>query len=256
MKKFVLALLLMLFMSSNAYAFTKVNSGIVQKVLPKVPISSVYKTPIRGLYAAVLFNGQILYVNPVDKTVLLGQMFTIDGKNLTTELMVYMEKSNVKGLLKHINLKMAIKIGNGPNKIIEFINPDCPFCRLSEKFLSGKNVSSKVTRYIFLLPQLDIHPHSLVMTEFIYNHKNKEKWVNKIMIGDMKNVRYNKLKFVSASALKHVHYNQRMAKKYNINAVPFLIINGHVILGFNQAKISNLLGLKTNIVNINKLSGN
>lgn len=256
MKKILMALLILVLFSGKAFAFTKVSSSIVKNILPKVPVSSVYKTPIPGLYAAILFNGQILYVNPSNKIVLLGQMFTIKGKNLTSELISYKEQASVKGMLTHLNLKMAIKVGNGPNKVIEFMNPDCPFCRLTEKFLENKNISNKMTRYIFLMPQLGIHPHSLVMTEFIYNHKNKIKWISRIMTGDMQKIRYNKLKFISKNTLRHIKYNKKIVEKYNINAVPFLIINGHVVLGFNQAKISKLLGLKTKTININKLNGN
>jgi thiol:disulfide interchange protein DsbC len=181
-------------------------------------------------------------------------MFNSKGKNLTYLQTVALQKKQVGGLLKTINLKKAIKVGDGPVKVIEFINPDCPFCRLSMKLFEKPEIAKKVTRYIFLLPQPSIHPHSTVMTEFVLNHKNKAKWLAKVMIGSLAKIRYNKVK-ASKESLDLTNYYTSIAHRYGIYGVPYFIIGGKVVLGLNYAAIYKDLGLKYGI-NLNKIPSN
>ena len=55
--------------------------------------------------------------------------------------------------LKDVPLDKAVKIGNGRNKVIEFTDPDCPYCRKAAEFFKGRD---DVTLYIFFFP-LPIH---------------------------------------------------------------------------------------------------
>ena len=51
---------------------------------------------------------------------------------------------------------MALKIGNGPKQIVEFTDPECPYCQAYHKYIKDKE--AQVTRYIFFFPLRNLHP--------------------------------------------------------------------------------------------------
>jgi hypothetical protein len=122
------------------------------------------------------------------------------------------------------------------------------------KLFAKPKLAKKMTRYIFLIPQPSIHPHSFAMTEFILSHKNKEKWLNKVMAGSLSKVRYNKVK-TSKKALSLINYDMNIAKRFGIYGVPYFVIGRSVVLGLNIQMIYKDLGLKKSI-NVNKIQGN
>ncbi len=253
MKKIaILSLILSLMFTSSAFAGNLILQ--VQSVIPHTKIKTVTPSPVPGLYTVVLYNNQILYVAPKQGIILFGSMYTKTGKDLTYIKTIGLQEKQAKTLLKTINLKKAIKIGNGPVKVVEFLDPDCPFCRLSMKLFAKPELAKKMTRYIFLIPQPSIHPHSFAMAEFILNHKNKAKWLGKVMIGSLSKVRYSKVK-ASREALSLVDYDMNIAKRFGIYGVPYFVIGNHVVLGLNDALIYKNLGIKKTI-NINKIRGN
>ena len=62
-----------------------------------------------------------------------------------------------------LDLTKAVKIGNGKTMVIEFTDPDCPFCRKAEAYLQKR---TDLTRYIFFIP-LKSHPASKGKVQYI-----------------------------------------------------------------------------------------
>lgn len=254
MKKIaILSMILTLMFVSRAFAAGNIFLK-VQSVIPHTKIKTVETSPVPGIYTAVLYNNQIIYVAPKEGIILFGSMYTKTGKDLTYLQMTNLQEKQSQKLLKTINLKKAIKIGRGPVKVIEFLDPDCPFCRLSMKLFAKPELAKRMTRYIFLIPQPTIHPHSFAMAEFILNHKNKAKWLNKVMTGSLAKVRYDKIK-ASKEALNLINYDMNTAKRFGIYGVPYFVIGRSVVLGLNVQTIYKDLGLKKSI-NVNKIQGN
>ena len=254
----VLALTAVLFPCGSVFAKQAVNP-VVQSIVPKIKMSGTFHTPIKGLYGAVLLNGQILYVFPKEKIILLGQMWTAKGKNLTQEAQLEMQQGRAKEIDTGVNLKKALKIGDGPVKVIEFANIDCPFCRAAEKFFSEPEIAKKVTRYVFLIPQPSIHPHSTAMTLYYFTKAGDKpisqvSLLNKIMVGHIYQTKFGniapKIK-VSKEAVERLSYDTGLANKYSIFGVPFFIVNGKVVDGINISLILQDLGIKG--VNVAKL---
>ncbi|RZV39912.1 MAG: hypothetical protein EVJ48_03035 [Candidatus Acidulodesulfobacterium acidiphilum] len=255
----ILALTAVLFSTGSVFAGQAVNPA-VQSILPKIKMSGTFHTPVKGLYGAVISNGQIIYVFPKDKIILLGQMWTAAGKNLTQEARLKMQQSKAEDIEKGVDLKKAIKVGDGPVKVIEFANIDCPFCRVAEKFFSRPEIAKKVTRYIFLIPQPSIHPHSTAMTLYYFTKADgrplsyRLSLLNKIMVGHIYQTKFGniapKIK-VSKKAVERLSYNTGLANEYSIFGVPFFIINGKVVDGINIGLILQDLGVKG--VNVAKL---
>lgn len=255
---FVLALFLTIGIFGGGWLVPRAQAGevaSVQAVIPHTVIQRVVKTPVNGLFGAILASGQVIYVYPKTGIIVFGSLYTNKGVNLTQKTIAEVQDEAVKGILSSINYKYAVKIGDGPVKVIEFANLDCPFCRMAEKlFETDAALRKKVTRYVFFIPQPSIHPHSMAMTRYFFSQpKDKRiKLVHEIMVG---------LKFkgdvppkftATKNALRRINYNMSFAYHHHIYGVPFFIIGGKAVNGINVKSILNLTGIKA--VNIGKLN--
>ncbi|MHB1696625.1 MAG: disulfide isomerase DsbC N-terminal domain-containing protein [bacterium] len=264
MRKLILSfaiIAVMAFTAANVYA---VSFQTIQSILPKTKITKVINTPIAGLYGALMPNGQIVYVYPSKKLLVFGQIWTNTGKNLTDASMTKMQSSKAALITKAVNLSDAVKIGHGPVKVIEFANIDCPYCKAFEKLTTeSKSLRDKMTRYLFLIPQPSIHPHSTEMTLYYFtktqhlNDKEKVALLNKIMVKHIYLTKSGNIppKFKqSGYAMRKLEYDTALAQKFSIYGVPYFIIKNQAVLGLNIGKIYKLLGIKT--VNIKKIQSN
>ena len=101
----------------------------------------------------------IIYFHPEKDLLMFGEIWTKDGKNMTAE-----KKGQARfARLKDLPLDKAVKIGNGRNKVIEFTDPDCPYCRKASAFLKGRK---DVTRYVFFFP-LPIHKEAEAHARYV-----------------------------------------------------------------------------------------
>ena len=260
-KLFILTLMAVFSLTVNVYAM---SLNTIQAILPHTKISKVLNTPIQGLYGALMPNGQIVYVYPSKKLLVFGQIWTNTGKNLTNASMAGLQASKAEKIAKYVDLAKAIKIGHGPVKVIEVMNIDCPYCRAFERLTAeSKTLRDKMTRYVFLIPQPSIHPHSTEMTLYYLTRsqgltdKAKIALLNKIMVNQAYLTKSGNIapKFKqSAYAMKRLEYNTALAQKFSIFGVPYFIIKNQAVLGLNIGQIYKLLGIKT--VNVKKIQSN
>jgi thiol:disulfide interchange protein DsbC len=221
-------------------------------------------TPIKGLYGALMPNGQIVYVYPSKKLLVFGQIWTNTGKNLTNQSLSGIQASKAEKISKYVDLSKAIRIGHGPVKVIEFANIDCPFCRAFERLTTeSKTLRDHMTRYVFLIPQPSIHPHSIEMELYYFtkiqhmNNKQRIAFLNKIMVKQVYLTKSGNIppKFKQSSyAMRKLQYDTALAQKFSIFGVPYFIIKNQAVLGLNIGKIYKLLGIKT--VNVKKIQSN
>ena len=120
-----------------------------------------------------------------------------------------------------------------------------------------------MTRYLFLIPQPSIHPHSTEMELYYFtkaqhlSNKGKIALLNKIMVKQIYLTKSGNIppKFKqSGYAMKTLRYNTALAQKFSIFGVPYFVIKNKAVLGLNVGKIYGLLGIKT--VNVKKIQSN
>lgn len=137
-----------------------------------------------------------------------------------------------------LDLGKSITIGNGPKTVIEFTDPDCPFCRKASKYFEER---SDVTRHVFFFP-LPRHVKAKEKTQFVLSQSDKANAYRAIMSGRMDNVQ--KLEGITAKGVKQQEEQLEIAKKHKVDSTPTFMINGRVIVGFDQKKIEEALGPK------------
>lgn len=86
----------------------------------------------------------------------------------------------VKEQVKEIPLKKAVIVGSGNNRLITFINPDCPHCR--QEWRELRPHLHKLRIYVFLLP-FKKFPESYPKAFYIACSKNRLKALDEVLSG-------------------------------------------------------------------------
>jgi len=136
-----------------------------------------------------------------------------------------------------LDLSKALVIGTGPKTVIEFTDPDCPFCRKAAAYFATRK---DVTKYVFFIP-LAKHPEAKRKAQYILSHANRAKAYYEVMSGTLDNADTRKLP-VTAQGAKLQEQQQEIAKKASIDATPTFMLFGRIIEGFDLVKIEELLG--------------
>jgi thiol:disulfide interchange protein DsbC len=204
-----------------------------KKLFPNIPVESIMPTEIKGVYEIVSQN-QIGYFAPEPGYLILGEIIDRNGVNIT----VKRRNENIASKSKDLPLDKALKIGSGKNIILEFTDPDCPYCRKASSFLGQK---TDVTRYVFFLP-LPMHKDAENKIKYIFCSNDKAKAYEEAMQGKLDNQKYEICKKPEIDDLVRIHKDA--SKKMGINSTPFFIVNGKSISGANTPEIDKALQQK------------
>jgi thiol:disulfide interchange protein DsbC len=136
-----------------------------------------------------------------------------------------------------LDFSKAIQIGSGAKTVVEFTDPDCPFCRKASKYFEGR---PDVTRYVFFKP-LARHPRAKEKARFILSMTDKSKAYHDVMSGKMDSA---PPLISSPEGVRLQEEQSDIAKKAKVDSTPTFIINGRIIEGFDLKKIEEMLGAK------------
>lgn len=219
-------------MGSTAQAASKKGDPreALRKLYPTLKFTSVTKTDIDGLYE-VMNEGRIAYFHPKTGYLILGNIVTSQGRNLTQERI----GSEMYKFITPQDLKKAIKIGSGKNVVIEITDPDCPYCRKMHAFWSSR---SDVTRYIFFNP-LDMHPDAVKKSTFILASADTEKALFEVYSGQLDGNRQRlDKKYDDKGRLQE---QKSVVEKLKVDSTPVYWVNGTFVPGANRPLIEKLL---------------
>ncbi|TYO96796.1 thiol:disulfide interchange protein DsbC [Geothermobacter ehrlichii] len=146
------------------------------KTLPKTGIDSFKPSPISGLYQ-VGAGPQVFYFSP-EGYLFFGEIWTADGKNLTAQAREEIIRDN----FARLPLEKALTIGSGPVQVVEFTDPDCPFCRQLDQVLAGRK---DITRHVFFFPLESIHPSARDKARFILCSADRERAMREVYTGGL-----------------------------------------------------------------------
>jgi len=137
-----------------------------------------------------------------------------------------------------VDFSKAITIGSGPKIVVEFTDPDCPFCRKASTYFEGR---PDVTRYVFFYPLTRHHPKAKEKAQFVLSMPDKAKAYHDIMSGKMDAVQ---LPAATPEGVRLQEQQLEIAKKSKVVSTPTFMINGRIIEGFDIKKIEAILGVK------------
>ncbi len=186
-------------------------------------------TEINGIYEVVLDNNEIVYFVPNSGHMFFGELWSAKGRNLTRDS----KSRRLSAKQGMFPLDLALKIGNGPNQVIEVTDPDCPFCRKSSEFFAARE---DITRYVFLFPLDKLHPQADAKARYILSSNDREAAYEDVFSGMYDN---QPLPPFKDNGLLNQH--RRIAAQVGINGTPQFWINGQHVSGFNPKQFETLL---------------
>jgi thiol:disulfide interchange protein DsbC len=196
---------------------------------PNIPLKQLSATPIEGIYEIIAQNDEILYFAPGSGHIFVGEIWNTSGQNLTRES----KNRLMTAKLALLPLDIALKIGNGPNQVVEVSDPDCPFCRDGSAFFSGR---ADVTRYIFLFPLDKIHPQAEAKARYILSAEDPEAAYEEVFSGA-----YDKQPLPEFKDNGRLDSHREIAQKIGINSTPRYWINGSFVSGSNFKEFEKML---------------
>ena len=209
---------------------------------PNLTVESFRPAPIPGLYEVVA-GDQIFYWAD-NGYMVFGEIWSKEGKSLTAARREELSSIAVKNL----PLDKALVIGNGKHQIIEFTDPDCPYCRKVDSFLADRG---DVTRHIFFFP-LNNHPQAAMKAKLIVCSLDKEATYRAVFSGQ-----YDSIPIPSFTASCDgegiLNEHLALATKLGVRGTPSLWIDGVQVSGADIPRMEGLL--KDNHANLPTIKG-
>jgi thiol:disulfide interchange protein DsbC len=137
--------------------------------------------------------------------------------------------------IKDLPLEKAMKIGSGPKTVIEFTDPDCPYCRNVDKFLGGR---TDITRYIYFFPLRQIHPDAEKKSRYILSQADKAKAFSDVISGSLDGKSVPVKDGDYEAQLKEM---ELVGSSIGVRGTPDMWINGVHVSGADLKKIEALL---------------
>jgi thiol:disulfide interchange protein DsbC len=193
-----------------------------------VKFDTLSPTEIPGLYEVV--SGQnIFYYYPEKDLILTGEIIGKDLKSRTAER----RGALAAQLVKTLPLDKAVKIGDGKKVVIEFTDPDCPYCRKAFEYFAKR---SDVTQYVFFAALA--HPAAITKIQYILGADNKAQAFDAMMLGqEIPATAKPVTPAIKALAQEHLD----LARKVGIQGTPTFFIKGEQVVGADTAKMDQLL---------------
>lgn len=194
--------------------------------------------PVKGPIYQAVAGGRILYYAPASEHILFATVYDKNGVNVTA---LAQEASTAKRL-QTIDPAQALVIGpaDAPS-VIEFTDPDCPYCRALDKFWVAKAAEGKpVRRLIYFVS--GIHPDAAAKAEHILCSADKAAAFRAIYTGATPQA----LEKCAAGAAQ-VKAHAQTVRELGIGGTPTLIADGKLISGFQQAELETFLGGKKEV---------
>jgi thiol:disulfide interchange protein DsbC len=200
----------------------------LRAAFPQVPFDTITPSEIPGLYEVV--SGQnIFYYYPEKELILTGEIIGKDLKSRTAEHRGALAAKVVKSL----PLDKAVKVGDGKKIVIEFTDPDCPYCRKAFEYFSKR---SDVTQYVYFAALA--HPAAITKIQYILGADNKAQAFDAMMLGQEIPA---SAKPVSEAIKELAQEHLALAKKVGIQGTPTFYINGEQVVGADIKKMDELL---------------
>ena len=225
----IFVLFLLLILPACVAAKNYSPEEIFKKNFPDRSFESITPTPIAGVYEVYTGN-QLFYYAPKANVLIYGNIVSREGISLTRES--YLKKMAPK--MAKLPLGSALKIGNGKNIIVEFLDPDCFHCRESYKFFSHRK---DVTIYVFFYPLSQLSEKKI---RHILCSANKLKTYEEVMTGKFdNNAQLNACTDPKAEEIIKTH--KKLAAQIGIRSTPFFYFKGQAIDGFEAPVFEQLL---------------
>ncbi|WIW89562.1 DsbC family protein [Sphingobium sp. V4] len=188
--------------------------------------------PVKGPIYQAIAGGKIIYYAPESEHILFAAVYDKNGVNVTA----LAQDASTRRKLGAVDPAKALVIGPpGAPTVIEFTDPDCPYCRALEKFWAVKEAEGKpVRRLVYFVS--GIHPEAAGKAEHILCSPDKAAEFKAIYAGATPKELHKCL-----PGRSKVEADAEIVRQIGISGTPTLIVDGRVISGFQQGELEEFL---------------
>ena len=189
-------------------------------------------SPIQGPIYQANAGGRMVYYAPQSEHILFAAAYDRNGVNVTA----LAQDAAARKRLAGIDLGEALAIGPGDApSVIEFTDPDCPYCRALDRYWATKAAAGRpVRRHIFFVS--GIHPQAAAKAEHILCAVDKEAAFKAIYTGAAP----EKLGQCDIGHSRLTAHSKAVSQ-IGVSGTPTLILGGKIISGFQQGEIEAFL---------------
>lgn len=180
--------------------------------------------PLAGLYE-VNMGGRIVYYHPEAEVLIFGEIFSKDGRSLTAESLA----ATAADIYAQLPLEKALVVGPEDGiPIVEFTDPDCPYCQQYHEFV----VEQPVKRLIFF--ETRIHPAAKAKTiHILCAAEPSAAFLD--MYGGNEPAQYDDCEVGRAMVDEHL----QISRNAGVDATPTLILDRTPVTGFRRQLIAD-----------------
>lgn len=188
--------------------------------------------PVKGPIYQAIAGGRVIYYAPDSQHLLFAAIYDKNGVNLTA----LAQDASARKRLGAINPADALMVGPaGAPKVIEFTDPDCPYCQALERFWLAKEAEGKpVQRLVYFVS--GIHPQAAAKAEHILCSPDPQATFKAVYSG----AQPTSLHTCRAGAEK-VARDADTVRKMGVSGTPTLFVDGKLVSGFQQAELEAFL---------------
>ena len=192
--------------------------------------------PVKGPIYQAIAGGRVIYFAPESEHLLFAAIYDKNGVNVTA----LAQDNSARKRLGAINPADALVVGPaGAPQVIEFTDPDCPYCQALERFWLAKEAEGKpVQRLIYFVS--GIHPQAAAKAEHILCSADQQATFKSVYSGAQPAA----LQKCRTGAEK-VARDAETVRKMGVSGTPTLFVDGKLISGFQQAELEAFLDAKT-----------
>ncbi len=204
----------------------------LRQTFTNVQFEDFEPAPVRGPIYQANAGGRIVYYAPESEHLLIASIFNKNGVNLTA----LAQEAGTAKRLKAIDTALAFAIGpEGAPTVIEFTDPDCPYCRALDRYWAAKAAEGKPARRLVFFVS-GIHPEAAAKAEHVFCSPDKAAAFKAVYAGAAPAV----LRTCAEGRAK-VEAHAKIVSSAAITGTPTLIAGGKLISGFQQAEIEAFL---------------
>ena len=148
----------------------------LQEVMPGTPVDEVRPAPMAGVWE--VRSGRNLFYTVRGRYLLVGHIYDPKrGEDLTAKRLAELDR------VDFARLPLSLAVVSGPKdarlRLAVFDDPDCPYCRRLERWLSGMR---DVRVYRFLFPLESLHPNARRHAEAIWCAGDRMEALRAVML--------------------------------------------------------------------------
>ncbi|MFA5453978.1 MAG: thioredoxin fold domain-containing protein [Sulfurimonas sp.] len=197
--------------------------ALIQNVVPNSKFTKYEKAvELDGFYRVYFDNGQLLYVNPLNETIVFGEVWNKEGKSYTMHFVQKWKEELANNEIKNISIDKLLKpakkaiFNKGTQNNYSFVlftDPECSYCKTVEKFFSQNDT----TVYYNFTP-LPFHKNAKEWSEIALSSKDFKQALNDIHLGNVPKIT------ITEDAKKQLEEMEVLAKELKVTGTPKIYV--------------------------------